>query len=173
MIADNRELVAIRSRVAEYAKRAALLHKAAQAAQAKAVGRTGEEKKRIAEALAEAKESLKEAEASMDHVDKKMKAVDSVLKTKPDGRTAGIMKGVVSERDENAKNASGSLKTANQALELAKKILADAPALARSLNAAVQKLGMEWLKAKQRLDKIRDVEIPAKDKEIKKAGIKI
>jgi hypothetical protein len=172
-IGDNRAEIAIRTRIGEYAKRAEILVKAADMAQAKALGRMHDAKAALEKAMLAANEHAARCANGLEHVSKKLKAIDLVLTTKKDAKTAGSIKSLLAERDENMKNARGALKTMNQELELAVKVLADLPQLGREFKGPLAKLQLSWMQMKKEADQLKEKTFPENEKEITKAGFKV
>jgi len=175
IIADNRGMSAVRDRVAEYAKRCETLAQAAEARHKKALGMatsTKDELKKSADAcdkhVANAKECLRKFE-------NKIKAITDVLNKKDDKNTTNMVKGLVGERNENLKKASGATKTLRLEMDQAEKTFNASPTkdILKEFATRLVKLKKDQVALEKEVTDHKTKTIVLQDKVIKAAGIKI
>lgn len=175
IISDNRPLNAVRDRVGEYAKRCEVVYDAAQAAQKKAFGQVADAKERLKKFVKDCEGHEAEVKESLRKVTNKVVALTSTLKLKKDAGTTNTIKGLLGERAENMKKATGGLKTFRLTLEAAEKVYNDAPSkdVMKEYTSPLLKLRESYNKMQKEADEVKDKALPTQDKVILAAGYKL
>jgi hypothetical protein len=175
IIAGNRVLGAVRDRVGEYATRCDVLHDTALTTYKKALGVAEDLTERLEKCVKDCRGAETEATECLRKVGNKIRAVNDTLAKKPDKNTSKMIAGLLGERTENIKKASGSLKTFRLVFEQGEKVYDGSPTeeVVKSFTSPMVRLKMSLVDLQEQLDKFKTKEIPKQDKAIVAAGYKV
>lgn len=171
IIARNRAVIATRSRVEEYLKRSAILYRTAENSRKAASKSLIGAHRAVGKSIADADKHIKTCEGAVEKVEKKLKTLKDLLKTKPK-KWETMAEGVAAERDENARKARGGLKTLNQELVLASKVLEKTPQTPRELADQLAARQQTATDLENDIEELVD-QIQAQNKQLKRENIKV
>jgi hypothetical protein len=174
IIADNRVLNAIRDRVAEYGKRCSVVHDTAQTAQKKALGASVNVTARLQKAVSDCQAAEAATVESLRKVQNKISAITDTLKKKKDANTGKLIQGLLGERAENIKKASGSLKTLLITFNEGEKVFNESPTkdIVKQFAVPMVKLKKSLAELQKQSDEVKTKACVMQDKVIVAAGYK-